>query len=466
MPERHGTTYGELLQKLLLDGLLDPQQAVLVKEMLRLGCRETYPLLAHELIRHLVRAGRLLLRDGTVDALGEPLLAGDPRRGHLYRLPALLSSRNPSIPVPLQPSLGPPPRFLDREIAHLFEDQSRRLFSSVEQSSDLKGMIAGMLDLLRTLLEVPAALCFTEDLPAPAGIAQGMEMLPGSDLPSTGPADPSGGSPWLSEQTRRWRTWVAEAAQRHDQALYLPDLRLLPPAQRPLADGSALLVPLREHLPPWSVVLSLVTPKRYWFDAERLARLRFFTGHLRRQLTYAVALQTAVSIDFLTRVHNRAFFEEQLRRALAGGKRKGQSFALLLVDIDDFKQFNSRHGYDAGDRVLQAVADVIKRTLRTTDVIARYGGEEFAVLLAPPVSPEETTMVAERLRLATANLGVRVPDLNGSMADVGVTISIGGALFPAQGTTRDEIWSTANQLVLDAKAGGKNQVRLPWPKAD
>ena len=139
MPERHGTTYGELLQKLLLDGLLDPQQAVLVKEMLRLGCRETYPLLAHELIRHLVRAGRLLLRDGTVDALGEPLLAGDPRRGHLYRLPALLSSRNPSIPVPLQPSLGPPPRFLDREIAHLFEDQSRRLFSSVEQSSDLKG---------------------------------------------------------------------------------------------------------------------------------------------------------------------------------------------------------------------------------------------------------------------------------------------------------------------------------------
>ena len=84
------------------------------------------------------------------------------------------------------------------------------------------------------------------------------------------------------------------------------------------------------------------------------------------------------------------------------------------------------------------------------------------MLLAPPTSPEETTMVAEQLRLATANLGVRVPNLNGSMIDVGVTISIGGALFPEQGTTRDEIWSRANQLVLDAKAGGKNQVRLPW----
>jgi diguanylate cyclase (GGDEF)-like protein len=246
--------------------------------------------------------------------------------------------------------------------------------------------------------------------------------------------------------------------------LSVPDLCLLVPEERPLERGSALLVPLAERQPAWSAVLVAASPEPYAFAAEHLARVRLFAPHFRRQLTHAVLLQTVISHDFLTKIYNRSFFEDQFARTLASAARRQQSFALLIADIDDFRAFNSRHGYDAGDQVLRSVAESCKGVLRTTDVLARYGGEEFVVLLAPPVSRAEAVQVAERLRAAVERLRVEVPTLEpeglGARVQVPVTVSVGGAVFAEDGHSRDALWSSANAMLLAAKREGKNRVRF------
>ena len=92
-------------------------------------------------------------------------------------------------------------------------------------------------------------------------------------------------------------------------------------------------------------------------------------------------LEARVDIDSLTDVLNRRGFERELKRSLAYVKRYGTSAALIYVDLDGFKPVNDRHGHAAGDAVLKAVAAVLLRYVRASDVVARIGGDEFAVLL-------------------------------------------------------------------------------------
>ena len=134
--------------------------------------------------------------------------------------------------------------------------------------------------------------------------------------------------------------------------------------------------------------------------------------------------------------------------------------ALLIADIDDFKAFNTRYGYDGGDRVLATVACVLKSQLRSTDTLARYGGEEFVIILAAPVPIDEGRRIAERLRAAVAEEPLQVKDLAGHPTTVRITISVGGALHPDGGRTARELWNAANRALLVAKEKGKNQVRF------
>jgi len=92
-------------------------------------------------------------------------------------------------------------------------------------------------------------------------------------------------------------------------------------------------------------------------------------------------LEARVDIDPLTDVLNRRGFERELKRSLAYVKRYGTSAALIYVDLDGFKPVNDRHGHAAGDAVLKAIAAVLMRNVRASDVVARVGGDEFAVLL-------------------------------------------------------------------------------------
>jgi diguanylate cyclase (GGDEF)-like protein len=121
-------------------------------------------------------------------------------------------------------------------------------------------------------------------------------------------------------------------------------------------------------------------PKRS--DAALLAaevkRLEQELAAARRQLA---ALETRADVDPLTELPNRRAFERELARSLAYVKRHGTDAALLYLDLDDFKRINDRHGHSAGDAMLRAVASVLGRHVRASDVVARIGGDEFALLL-------------------------------------------------------------------------------------
>lgn len=157
--------------------------------------------------------------------------------------------------------------------------------------------------------------------------------------------------------------------------------------------------------------------------------------------------------DELTSVANRRAFEEELIRRLAQFHRQGVPLCLLLVDVDHFKRFNDYHGHQAGDAVLQSVADVMARVMRDMDLVARYGGEEFAVVL-PGISLANASLAAERLRNAIADHSLAYGD-----AELQVTVSIGAAEALVD-DGRDELLGRTDQALYAAKQAGRNCVRI------
>jgi diguanylate cyclase (GGDEF)-like protein/PAS domain S-box-containing protein len=177
-----------------------------------------------------------------------------------------------------------------------------------------------------------------------------------------------------------------------------------------------------------------VTAARSWSD-ERVAaeaRLRHMADH-----------------DALTGLYNRRRLEEELERHIAHGARYGVSGALLMLDLDDFKQINDGHGHRAGDRVLTAVAAVLRNRLRASDIVARFGGDEFAVLMPVGGAPE----AAELADLLAAAVHRDVPTPVGPLS-----ASVGIALFK-ESITADEILSRADDAMYADKRRARPATR-------
>lgn len=166
------------------------------------------------------------------------------------------------------------------------------------------------------------------------------------------------------------------------------------------------------------------------------------------------ALQREAETDALTGVANRKGFDRALRELATRSLEEGVPLALLVVDVDHFKQFNDTHGHDVGDAVLRLVAGRIRDGLREADVVARYGGEEFVVLM-PGVGLADAIAAAERLRAAVAARRLR-SRTDGS--DLGaVTVSIGVALY-RPGEPLDHLFRRADHALYIAKRTGRNRV--------
>jgi diguanylate cyclase (GGDEF)-like protein/PAS domain S-box-containing protein len=166
------------------------------------------------------------------------------------------------------------------------------------------------------------------------------------------------------------------------------------------------------------------------------------------------ALTLLARTDTLTGLVNRRYFIEQLDAEISRWRRTGQPSALLMIDLDAFKQVNDTWGHAAGDEVLKHFSEVLRRSLRRVDVPGRIGGEEFAVLL-PDSDAEHARAAAERLRGNIEN----EPAVTG-FGGITVTVSIGVTLLHECDESADQPLLRADQALYRAKGAGRNRVEF------
>lgn len=172
---------------------------------------------------------------------------------------------------------------------------------------------------------------------------------------------------------------------------------------------------------------------------------------------YEEAERRAIT-DGLTGLYNNRYFYDRLEQELDQGRRYGQPVALIMLDIDNFKQFNDRWGHLAGDDLLKGLAEWLRRHVRAGDAVARYGGEEFAVIL-PRTDLPSAARLAERLLAAVRafRLGTATAE-GGAGAPPSISVSAGVAAFPDHAVTAGDLVHAADMALLAAKRAGKDRV--------
>ncbi|OLT17628.1 hypothetical protein BJF78_12565 [Pseudonocardia sp. CNS-139] len=178
-------------------------------------------------------------------------------------------------------------------------------------------------------------------------------------------------------------------------------------------------------------------------------------------------LERAANTDSKTGLLTAAAWQRMVMRRLE--RRGGVSAALLILDLDHFKRVNDRHGHLAGDQVLAAVGAALRDETREQDLVGRFGGEEFVMLFVrgagEPYTYAELRGIGERVRCRIAQLGIALPTPDGPLTVNGLSASIGGALFPADGGDVHELIAVADTALFAAKRAGRNVVRLGLHRA-
>lgn len=165
-------------------------------------------------------------------------------------------------------------------------------------------------------------------------------------------------------------------------------------------------------------------------------------------------LEKISRVDGLTGLFNRRYWEEQFSQEFKRSKRNDMPASVVMLDIDHFKKVNDTFGHLCGDQVIKALAKVIKKSIRETDVAGRYGGEEFAIIL-PDTVASNARMVAERIRrLSEAFI------LNYEGQEIKFTVSLGIAEFDSSFKDHMAWLDSADQALYKAKEGGRNKVVL------
>lgn len=227
---------------------------------------------------------------------------------------------------------------------------------------------------------------------------------------------------------------------------------------RVMESATALVVPLFvSNRVMGTMQLFSPQPNAFTFEDARLLWILSLVAE--NQLTREYANEGLIRFaftDFLTGLKTRGYFEQQLELEIKRSERRKQNFALLMIDIDFFKQLNDHYGHHVGDQVLRDVASILMKDMREVDTVARYGGEEFVMIL-PETSGPGAHYVANRLRrsMEQAKFFAGSPQ-----AVERLTISIGIAVFSSDAQFKRDLIEFADAALYDAKKQGRNQVVL------
>jgi diguanylate cyclase (GGDEF)-like protein len=227
-----------------------------------------------------------------------------------------------------------------------------------------------------------------------------------------------------------------------------------------VGEAHALAVPMRALVssaePEYLGVLSIARHGRP-FSRREEELLEYLAGQAIVSIENAslhAAVERQAVTDELTGLANARAFRSILGREIERSRRFNTPLGLVMVDLDNFKQVNDRHGHQQGDEVLASVASVLRDFSRDIDAPARYGGEELAVVL-PQTDAEGAAQLAERMREAVEWL--RVPRVAGR-GSLRVTASFGVAAVPESASDGGELVAAADAALYRAKRGGKNRV--------
>jgi diguanylate cyclase (GGDEF)-like protein len=187
-----------------------------------------------------------------------------------------------------------------------------------------------------------------------------------------------------------------------------------------------------------------------------------FTFHDALDDSYQQRMVESALRDPLTRLYNKRYFDDRLDAELRFALRHGTSLALLLADVDHFKDVNDQRGHLAGDSVLAEIALTLSQAVRNEDVVARYGGEEL-VVLSRAIGDDGAHHLAERLRKVVENLAVAVDE----GPPISVTMSIGVAVYPTIAiTAAAQLVAAADRALYQAKDAGRNRVVIAAPPVE
>jgi len=221
--------------------------------------------------------------------------------------------------------------------------------------------------------------------------------------------------------------------------------------EKPVNPSSFLLVPLTYRNRNVGVIL--LNSKR--FKRNYLREYRRIIETLASQAAIIVANITygrQIIIDGLTGLYVHWFFYQCLEKEISRAERQNLSLALLMLDLDHFKQFNDTYGHPMGDKALVKVAEILKKDLRDIDTVARYGGEEFAIIL-PGVDEKLALRTAERIRKSMGSHRFKV--VNGKFQ---LTLSIGISIYEKD-ISAEEMVERADKSLYWVKQHGRNQVK-------
>ncbi len=221
--------------------------------------------------------------------------------------------------------------------------------------------------------------------------------------------------------------------------------------------GSLLAIPLANKIMGFMGLLFLRRSMSDAFTGSEIDFIKRIGDHVASVMTRVLIHQKTKNLAFtdeLTGVFNRRYFNQRYAREIGRAKRYNRRLSALMIDIDHFKQYNDTLGHIMGDQVLRLMAEIFENNIRKADVISRYGGEEFVIIL-PEIDAARAFVVAEKLLTVVEN---SVFPGTEKLPAGKITISIGVASFPQDGSAPAEVLNEADKALYAAKKMGRNRV--------